>query len=91
MRNLFTKQWEGPYDLIALGRGYACVSTDTGVRWVPSKCVSPDLRSQRQNPANRQNGNCDQPETYQVDESSSDDSDADDMSDHSDDSSTSRH
>ncbi|RLV62190.1 hypothetical protein DV515_00019572, partial [Chloebia gouldiae] len=39
VRNLVTKQWEGPYDLIASGRGYACVSTDTGARWVPSKCV----------------------------------------------------
>ncbi|RLV62915.1 hypothetical protein DV515_00018814 [Chloebia gouldiae] len=37
VRNLVTKQWEGPYDLIALGRGYACVSTDTGARWVPSR------------------------------------------------------
>ncbi|RMC21437.1 hypothetical protein DUI87_02303 [Hirundo rustica rustica] len=25
VRNLVTKQWEGPYDLIAMGRGYACV------------------------------------------------------------------
>ncbi|RMC11050.1 hypothetical protein DUI87_12242 [Hirundo rustica rustica] len=33
VRNLVTKQWEGPYDLIAMGRGYACVSTDTGTRW----------------------------------------------------------
>ncbi|RMB92731.1 hypothetical protein DUI87_30877 [Hirundo rustica rustica] len=33
VRNLVTKQWEGPYDLIAMGRGYACVSTDTGKRW----------------------------------------------------------
>ncbi|RMC04059.1 hypothetical protein DUI87_19396 [Hirundo rustica rustica] len=30
VRNLVTKQWKGPYDLIAMGRGYACVSTDTG-------------------------------------------------------------
>ncbi|RMB89196.1 hypothetical protein DUI87_34458 [Hirundo rustica rustica] len=29
VRNLVTKQWEGPYDLIAMGRGYACVSTVT--------------------------------------------------------------
>ncbi|TRZ08700.1 hypothetical protein HGM15179_018408 [Zosterops borbonicus] len=43
VRNLVTKQWEGPYDLIALGRGYACISTDTRVRWVPAKCVRPDL------------------------------------------------
>ncbi|RMB97257.1 hypothetical protein DUI87_26226 [Hirundo rustica rustica] len=54
VRNLVTKQWEGPYDLIAMGRGYACVSTDTGTRWLPSKCVRPDLRPQRQNSADRQ-------------------------------------
>ncbi|RMC21355.1 hypothetical protein DUI87_02217 [Hirundo rustica rustica] len=79
VRNLVTKQWEGPYDLIAMGRGYACVSTDTGTRWLPSKCVRPDLRPQRQNSADRQGGSCDQLESHQVDESSSD---------HSDDSST---
>ncbi|RMC21282.1 hypothetical protein DUI87_02143 [Hirundo rustica rustica] len=79
VRNLVTKQWEGPYDLIAMGRGYACVSTDTGTRWLPSKCVRPDLRPQRQNSADRQGGSRDQLESHQVDES---------LSDHSDDSST---
>ncbi|RMC21829.1 hypothetical protein DUI87_02699 [Hirundo rustica rustica] len=79
VRNLVTKQWEGPYDLIAMGRGYACVSTDTGTRWLLSKCVRPDLRPQRQNSADRQGGSHDQLESHQVDESSSD---------HSDDSST---
>ncbi|RMC12182.1 hypothetical protein DUI87_11318 [Hirundo rustica rustica] len=79
VRNLVTKQWEGPYDLIAMGRGYACVSTDTGTRWLPSKCVRPDLRPQRQNSADRQGESRDQLESHQVDESSSD---------HSDDSST---
>ncbi|RMC20634.1 hypothetical protein DUI87_01486 [Hirundo rustica rustica] len=79
VRNLVTKQWEGPYDLIAMGRGYVCVSTDTGTRWLPSKCVRPDLRPQRQNSADRQGGSRDQLESHQVDESSSD---------HSDDSST---
>ncbi|RMC03342.1 hypothetical protein DUI87_20538 [Hirundo rustica rustica] len=79
VRNLVTKQWEGSYDLIAMGRGYACVSTDTGTRWLPSKCVRPDLRPQRQNSADRQGGSRDQLESHQVDES---------LSDHSDDSST---
>ncbi|RMC22078.1 hypothetical protein DUI87_02950 [Hirundo rustica rustica] len=79
VRNLVSKQWEGPYDLIAMGRGYACVSTDTGTRWLPSKCVRPDLRPQRQNSADRQGGSRDELESHQVDESSSD---------HSDDSST---
>ncbi|RMC22121.1 hypothetical protein DUI87_02994 [Hirundo rustica rustica] len=79
VQNLVTKQWEGPYDLIAMGRGHACVSMDTGTRWLPSKCVRPDLRSHRQNSADRQGGSRDQLESHQVDESSSD---------HSDDSST---
>ncbi|RMC22364.1 hypothetical protein DUI87_00676 [Hirundo rustica rustica] len=79
VRNLVTKQWEGPYDLTAMGRGNACVSTDTGTRWLPSKCVRPDLRPQRQNSADRQGGSRDQLESHQVDESSSH---------HSDDSST---
>ncbi|RMB97517.1 hypothetical protein DUI87_25998 [Hirundo rustica rustica] len=71
VRNLVTKQWEGPYDLIAMGRGHACVSTDTGTHWLPSKCVRPDLRPQRQNSADRQGGSRDQLESHQVDESSS--------------------
>ncbi|RMC22177.1 hypothetical protein DUI87_03050 [Hirundo rustica rustica] len=28
---------EGPHDLVTWGRGYACVSTPTGPRWIPSK------------------------------------------------------
>ncbi|RMB90793.1 hypothetical protein DUI87_32786 [Hirundo rustica rustica] len=32
---------EGPHDLVTWGRGYACVSTPTGPRWVPSKWVRP--------------------------------------------------
>ncbi|TRZ15138.1 hypothetical protein HGM15179_011998 [Zosterops borbonicus] len=90
VRNLVTKQWEGPYDLIASGRGYACVSTDTGVRWVPAKCVRPDLRPQRQNLANRQPGDRDQHEGQQVEEPLSDDSDVEVASDHSDGPSTTR-
>ncbi|RMB99496.1 hypothetical protein DUI87_24233 [Hirundo rustica rustica] len=91
VRNLVTKQWEGPYDLIASGSGYVCVSTDTGVRWVPAKGVRPDLRPQRENLADRQAGDRDQNESHQVEEPSSDDSDGDDASDHSDGPSTSRH
>ncbi|RMC20691.1 hypothetical protein DUI87_01543 [Hirundo rustica rustica] len=90
VQNLVTKQWEGPYDLIASGRGYACVSTDTGVRWIPAKCVRPDLRPQRENLADRQAGDCVQSKSHQVDEPSSYDSDADDANDHSDGPSTSR-
>ncbi|RMC16248.1 hypothetical protein DUI87_08463 [Hirundo rustica rustica] len=32
---------EGPHDLVTWGRGYACVSTPTGPRWIPSKWVKP--------------------------------------------------
>ncbi|RMC03686.1 hypothetical protein DUI87_19678 [Hirundo rustica rustica] len=71
VRNLVTKQWEGPYDLIAMGRGHACVSMDTGTHWLPSKCIHPDLQRQRQNSADRQGGSRDQLESHQVDESSS--------------------
>ncbi|RMB97462.1 hypothetical protein DUI87_26073 [Hirundo rustica rustica] len=79
VQNLVIKQREGPYDLIAMGRGYTCVSTDTGTHWLPSKCVRPDLQLHRQNSADRQGGSRDQLESHQVHESSSD---------HSDDSST---
>ncbi|RMC09557.1 hypothetical protein DUI87_13710 [Hirundo rustica rustica] len=48
---------------------------DTGTRWLPSKCVRPDLRPQRQNSADRQGGSRDQLESHQVDESLSDRSD----------------
>ncbi|OWK64041.1 Pol polyprotein [Lonchura striata] len=34
-----TWRQEGPYDLVTWGRGYACVSTPSGLRWVPSKTV----------------------------------------------------
>ncbi|RMC22097.1 hypothetical protein DUI87_02969 [Hirundo rustica rustica] len=32
---------EGPHDLVTWGRGYACVSTPKGPRWIPSKWVKP--------------------------------------------------
>ncbi|RMC21372.1 hypothetical protein DUI87_02234 [Hirundo rustica rustica] len=32
---------EGPHDLVTWGRGYACVSTPTGPKWIPAKWVSP--------------------------------------------------
>ncbi|RMB96359.1 hypothetical protein DUI87_27160 [Hirundo rustica rustica] len=32
---------EGPHDLVTWGREYACVSTPTGPRWIPSKWVRP--------------------------------------------------
>ncbi|RMC18980.1 hypothetical protein DUI87_03579 [Hirundo rustica rustica] len=36
-----TRETEGPHDLITWGCGYACVSTPSGLKWVPAKCVKP--------------------------------------------------
>lgn len=36
-------QWESPFPLITWGWGYACVSTDSGPRWVPARVVRPAL------------------------------------------------
>ncbi|RMC19041.1 hypothetical protein DUI87_03645 [Hirundo rustica rustica] len=33
---------EGPHDLVTWGRGYACVSTPTGPKWIPAKWVRRD-------------------------------------------------
>ncbi|XP_064267307.1 uncharacterized protein LOC135295140 [Passer domesticus] len=38
-----TWKTEGPFDLVTWGRGYACVSTPSGPKWVPSKWVRPFL------------------------------------------------
>lgn len=34
---------QGPFQLITWGRGYACVSTPTGLKWVPGRNVKPYL------------------------------------------------
>ncbi|RMC18961.1 hypothetical protein DUI87_03560 [Hirundo rustica rustica] len=34
-----TRETEGPHDLITWGCGYACVSTPSGLKWVPAKWV----------------------------------------------------
>ncbi|RMC14307.1 hypothetical protein DUI87_09400 [Hirundo rustica rustica] len=41
VRDPETGRTEGPHDLVTWGRGYACVSTPTGPRWLPSKWVRP--------------------------------------------------
>uniref|UniRef100_A0A674GUK2 Uncharacterized protein n=1 Tax=Taeniopygia guttata TaxID=59729 RepID=A0A674GUK2_TAEGU len=41
IKNPETWQLEGPHELVTWGRGYACVSTPSGLRWVPSKFVRP--------------------------------------------------
>ena len=85
--NLLTNQSEGPHELIVWGRGYACVSTDTGIRWLPSKCVRPDLRHQRQNrqpPNDDQNTNHpdgNQNVDHQPNDSSDDDQDVNHQAD----------
>ncbi|KAM9591270.1 uncharacterized protein ACIBXB_006142 [Morphnus guianensis] len=43
IRDLQMGQWSAPCDLLTWGRGYACVSTDTGPRWVPARLVKPYL------------------------------------------------
>ncbi|RMC16456.1 hypothetical protein DUI87_06786 [Hirundo rustica rustica] len=37
VRDPETGRTEGPHELVTWGRGYACVSTPTGPKWVPSK------------------------------------------------------
>ena len=34
-------QWVGPVEVIYVGRGYVCISTDSGTIWVPSHWVKP--------------------------------------------------
>ncbi|RMC10112.1 hypothetical protein DUI87_12910 [Hirundo rustica rustica] len=36
-----TGRTEGPHGLVTWGRGYACVSTPTGPKWIPAKWVRP--------------------------------------------------
>ena len=85
--NSLTNQWEGPREPVVWGRGYACLSTDTGVRRLPAKCVRPALRHQRQNrqlPNDDQNAshpNGDQNVDHQPNDSSDDDQDVDHQAD----------
>ncbi|RMC09811.1 hypothetical protein DUI87_13598 [Hirundo rustica rustica] len=37
VRDPETGKTEGPHDLVTWGRGYACMSTPTGLKWLPSK------------------------------------------------------
>lgn len=41
--DLITNKWEGPWDLVTWGHGYACISTDDGIPWVPAQCMHPAL------------------------------------------------
>lgn len=41
IRNPETRQIKGPFSLITWGKGYACVSTGAGPKWVPMKNIKP--------------------------------------------------
>ena len=47
IRNLEKSQIEGPFKLITWGKGFACISTERGPKWVPARNVKP-YRAQRQ-------------------------------------------
>ena len=36
-KNLQTGKWEGPAEVKLTGRGYTCLLTDNGVRWIPAR------------------------------------------------------
>ncbi|XP_017599759.1 PREDICTED: endogenous retrovirus group K member 25 Pol protein-like [Corvus brachyrhynchos] len=36
-----TREIQGPHELVTWGKGYACISTPEGPRWIPSKWVNP--------------------------------------------------
>ena len=38
-------QWCGPAEVKLTGRGYMCLLTDRGLRWIPAKWVKPWLRT----------------------------------------------
>ncbi|RMC12140.1 hypothetical protein DUI87_11275 [Hirundo rustica rustica] len=46
-----TRETEGPHDLITWGRGYTCVSTPSGLKWVPAKWVKPFIPKTAKPPA----------------------------------------
>ncbi|RMC19039.1 hypothetical protein DUI87_03643 [Hirundo rustica rustica] len=45
------QETEGPHDLITWGRGYACMSTPSGPKWVPAKWVKPFIPKSAKPPA----------------------------------------
>ncbi|RMC21802.1 hypothetical protein DUI87_02671 [Hirundo rustica rustica] len=46
-----TRETKSPHDLITWGRGYACVSTPSGPKWVPAKWVKPFIPKTAKPPA----------------------------------------
>ena len=41
VKNIECQQWEGPFKVIMWGRGYACVITENGPKWIPTKWTKP--------------------------------------------------
>ncbi|TRZ04820.1 hypothetical protein HGM15179_022287 [Zosterops borbonicus] len=41
IRDPETWETKGPYELVTWGRGYACVASPSGPRWIPQKWVKP--------------------------------------------------
>ncbi|XP_017586203.1 PREDICTED: endogenous retrovirus group K member 25 Pol protein-like [Corvus brachyrhynchos] len=41
IKDLETREIQGPHELITWGKGYACVSTPEGPRWIPLRRVKP--------------------------------------------------
>lgn len=44
IKNPETGQVSGPYPLITWGRGFVCVSTHVGPKWIPAKIIKPQLQ-----------------------------------------------
>nr|XP_013804472.1 PREDICTED: endogenous retrovirus group K member 113 Pol protein-like [Apteryx mantelli mantelli] len=38
-------EWETGWELISQGRGYAAIKREEQIRWVPMKCIKPDLNA----------------------------------------------
>ncbi|RMC09631.1 hypothetical protein DUI87_13417 [Hirundo rustica rustica] len=51
VRNTETGQIEGPFKLITWGKGYACVSTAVGPKWLAARHVKPyQVQTQAEDP-----------------------------------------
>uniref|UniRef100_A0A674GC71 Uncharacterized protein n=1 Tax=Taeniopygia guttata TaxID=59729 RepID=A0A674GC71_TAEGU len=50
IRDPDSREIQGPHQLITWGRGYACVSTPSGLRWIPKKWVRPYTAERRVSP-----------------------------------------
>lgn len=50
IKDLETKQISGSFSLITRGRGFACISTGSELKWVPAKNIKPYLQ-RKESPA----------------------------------------